>query len=129
MTTRTTLSGAYAEKATLPLTATITDTDGVTPLASANSVLLTLTLTLYEARSGTVINSCTARDILNANGGTVSSAGALSIRLDAADMACLRTTESELHVALIEWTWGSPLKTGRHEIAFVVKNLAFVPAS
>jgi hypothetical protein len=122
-TTRTTLVGSYAEKATAYLSATITDTDGVTALADADSVLLTLTLTLYEARTGTIINSCTARDILNANGGAVNAAGALSVRLDAADMACVSTAASELHVALIEWTWSSPVKSGKHEIAFTVTNL------
>lgn len=123
MSTRTTLATTYAEKATLYLTATITDTDGVTALADADTILTTLTLTLYELRSGTVINSCTARNILNLNGGTVSSAGALEIRLDAADMACLGTASSEVHVALLEWTWGSPVKAGKHEIAFTVTNL------
>jgi hypothetical protein len=126
MSVRTTLPDHYAEKSTLTLTATITDADGVTPLASADSALITLTMTLYEARSQTVINTCTARNILNANGGVVTSAGALTIRLDSADMACLSAGFAETHIALIEWSWGTPLKTGKHEIVFTVANLAKV---
>jgi hypothetical protein len=30
---------------------------------------------------------------------------------------------NEKHVALLEWTWGSPTKTGRHEVVFWVTNL------
>jgi len=122
---RTKLPDVYPEGATAYLSATITDTDGVTPLANADTVLTTLTLTLFEDVSCTVINSCTARNILNANGGSVSAAGALVVRLDPADMA-RSTGRSALHVALITWTWGTPLKTGRHEIAFVVADLALV---
>ena len=127
MSARTTLTDTYAEQATLTLSATITDADGVTPLASADAALASLTLTLYEERSGTAINGCTARNILNANGGTVSSAGALTIRLDADDMACVRASDSERHIALLEWSWGATVKHGKHEIAFTVANLAKVP--
>jgi len=123
MPVRTTISETQPEKATRYLSCTITDIDGVTPLANADSILLTLTLTLYEARTGSIINTCAVRNILNANGGVVTSAGALTVRLDAADMACLTSGASETHIALLEWTWGSPVKAGKHEIAFTVANL------
>jgi hypothetical protein len=123
MSVRTTLTDPVAEKATAFLSATITDTDGVTPLANADTVLISLTLTLYDERTGTVINSCTDRSIKNTGGGTVSAAGAVSVRLDPLDMAILGGRSSEQHVALFTWTWGSPLATGRYEIAFTVTNL------
>jgi hypothetical protein len=123
MSVRTTLTDPVAEKATAFLSATITDVDGVTPLASADSVLTTLTMTLYLGRVGIVINSRSAQSIRNENGGTVDSAGALTIRLDPLDMIIVSGKQSETHIALIEWTWGSPLKSGKHEIAFTVTNL------
>lgn len=126
-TPRTTLAGTYAEKATAYLSATITDSDGVTPLANADATLATLTLTLYEAGTESVINSCTARSVLNTNGGAVTSAGGLSVRLDAADMACVTSGKYETHIALIEWSWGtSPVKHGKAEVAFVIENLSKV---
>jgi|WetSurMetagenome_2_1015567.scaffolds.fasta_scaffold113017_2 hypothetical protein len=120
---RTTLPGVFAEKATLPLGATITDLDGVTPLPNADTVLTTLTMTLYEASTGVVINTCLARSLLNVNGGVVTAAGALTFQLAIADMACVTSAARELHIALLEWTWGSPAKSGKHEIAFTVANL------
>jgi hypothetical protein len=123
MSVRTTIASPMPEKTTGMLSATIADVDGVTPLASADTVLTTLTLTLYLDRVGTVINSRSAQDILNAHGGAVDSAGALTIRLDPLDMIIVSGKQTELHIALIEWTWGSPLKSGKHEIAFTVTNL------
>ena len=126
MSTRTTLTDAKAEKATAWLSATITDDDGVTPLADADEELDTLTMLLYESRAGTLINMTSARDVLNANGATVSSDGALLVRLDPADMVMLSTSSQEVHIALFEWMWGNPAKYGKHEVAFPVKNLVKV---
>jgi hypothetical protein len=123
MSTRTTITDPKPEKATSVLAFTITDTDGVTPLASADSVLTTLAMTLYLDRFGTIINSRTAQSVLNLNGGTVDSAGAGAVRLDPLDMIIVSGKQTECHIALIEWTWGSPLKSGKHEIAFYVTNL------
>jgi hypothetical protein len=126
MAARTTLAGTYPEKTTALLAATILDADGVTPLASADSVLLTFTVTLYEERTGTILNSRTAQSVKGVNGGVVSSDGSFTLRLDAADMACLTNASAERHIACFEWTWGSPVKTGHHEIAFTVVNLSKV---
>jgi hypothetical protein len=124
-TPRTTLTTTYPEQATAVLTATLTDADGKTALLNADSVLTSLTLTLYVERGGAVINSRSAQSILNVNGGTVNSAALLTLRLDPADMT-VSGGFAEVHIALLAWTWGSPLKTGRHEIAFTVGNLAKV---
>ena len=53
-------------------------------------------------------------------------AGVVTLRLDPLDMIIVSGRKSETHVALFAWTWGSPLKTGRHEVAFTVSNLAKV---
>lgn len=124
---RTILDGLWAEKATMtlgsPTPMTITGADGVTPLANADTVLTALTLTLYEQRSRAVINGRSATSIFNVNGGTVTSGGAFTLRLDPADMACVLAGSAEVHVALIEWTWGTPMQGGKHEIIFTVANL------
>lgn len=126
MSFRTVLTEPYAEKTTLTLTATITDVDGVTPLANADSILTTLTLDLYEKASGTVVNSRTAQSIKNTNGGTITSAGLLTLRLDPADLTRVSTAGSETFVALVRWSWGSPTKYGAHEIVFIVRDLTKV---
>jgi hypothetical protein len=126
MSVRTTIATPIPEGATRYLSFTVTDVDEVTPLANADSILLSLLVTVFNEPSRAVINSRTAQSILNTNGGTVSSAGVVTLRLDPADTAILGS-KSEARVASLVWTWGSPLKTGRHEVAFTVADLALVP--
>lgn len=122
--TRTTITDPKPEKSTAWLTATITD--GVAVLLGADSVLESLTLTLCEERSGTIINSRARQSVLGTNGGSVSSLGVVSLRLDPLDMVMVSDRKQEVHVALLEWTWGDPLKSGKHEVAFTVVDLAKV---
>lgn len=125
-TPRTRIPGEFAERATVELTATLKDQDGAVVPAS---VIGALTLRLYDEASGTVINSRDGVDVKNVNGGAVSELGALTMRLDAADMAIVDAAKaSELHIALFEWDWtqSSVTRHGKAEIAFVVKNLAKV---
>lgn len=121
---RETLTKVYAEGQTGELTATITKKDGVTPVPLAN--LNAVTLTLFEEKTGVVINSRDAVDIKNANGGTVhGTSGLLTLVLSSDDMAVLGTALFETHVAFIAWTYDST-NTGGQEIAFLVRNLAKV---
>lgn len=122
--TRTTITDPKPEKATAWLTATLTD--GTKVLLGADSVLETLTLTLSEERSGTTINGRARQSVLGTNGGEVSSLGVVTLRLDPLDMVMVSSRKSEVHVALLEWTWGDPLKSGKHEVAFTVEDLAKV---
>jgi hypothetical protein len=131
-TPRTVVPGLFAEGASAVLSATLLDVDGVTPVAGADSVFDTLTMTLYELRSGTVVNAtATLRNILNANGGVVTAAGLLTIALDgAADMVCVGQSETEAHVARIVGKWGAtPEKVLEHEIVFTVHRRATVVAA
>jgi hypothetical protein len=127
MSVRTVIADPIPEAATRYIQFTITDIDGVTPLPNADSVLLTLTVTLFNKLSKVVINSRTVQSILAVNGGSVTSAGVVTLRLDPADTAILGGAASEDRIASFAWTWGSPLKTGRHEVLFTVTNLALVP--
>ena len=126
MPARTTIVEPIPEGATRYISFTVTDIDGVTPLANADSILLSLLVTVFNEPSRAVINSRTAQSILNTNGGTVSSAGVVTLRLDPADTAILGS-KSEARVASFVWTWNNPPCTGRHEVAFTVADLALVP--
>lgn len=120
---RETLTDIYAEGKTAPLTATITKTDGVTPVPLAN--LDAVTLTLFVESTGAIINSRTASNIMNAGGGTVhATSGLLTLILSPADMVTMLADKLfETHIAFIEWTYDTTEKGGQ-EIAFRVRNFA-----
>ena len=81
------------------LTFTITDEDGVViPAASIVSAVLTL----KDKQTGTIINSRTAQNILNANGVTISSAGVLVWEISYLDTAMVGTDRSEEHLAVFK---------------------------
>lgn len=119
----TTFTG-LKEKTTHVYTATIKDENGtVVPAAS----LTTLTLTLYAKQSGTIINSRSAQNILNANNVTVNSSGVLTWTMQPDDNAIVNSALlTESHIALFEWTYSSGSKYGKHEIELVVSNLTKV---
>lgn len=120
---RTVLSDRVPERSTYVLTATVEDHAG-TPLGPTS--LATLTLLLFDAASGTVINSVNRVNILNAGRGTLTSGGVLTLALEPLDNQLVDASRSEeAHVALVEWTYGA--KEGRHEIVFFVTNLTKVP--
>jgi hypothetical protein len=110
------------EQTTARYTAQIVDETGAAlPAAS----LSTLKLTVYDQASGSVLNSRSQQNVLNANGVTVDSSGNLVWVMDPADNAIVGTRELEAHIALFEWTWAST-KAGRHEVPILVLNLAKV---
>src|SRR5690606_4766872 len=83
----------------------------------------TLTLTLYEQLSGTILNNRDQESILDANGGTVSSAGALAAKRSPAHNALLSQTRShEDHVALLRWTYNGGADAGWAEVVFRIHN-------
>ena len=93
-------------------TGTLLDTAGTAiPLANISS----LTLTLTDARSGTIINSRNAQNVLNANNVTVTSTtGALQWLIQPADTTMYDSLYSvEDHVAKFTWTYETS-KVGFH---------------
>jgi len=122
---RTTIVDTTAEGVTCQITGTLTDEAGV---AIPGAALTTLKLWLYNTTGLTILNSRTAQDILNTNGGTVDGAGLVTMRLDPADNQIIGAgvDGGEEHVALFEWTWASGTKKGRHEVRFTLVNLAVV---
>lgn len=115
------------EKCTAVYTATIKDENGV---ALASASLTTLTLTLYDQASGTIINSRDAQDILNTHNVTVSALGVLVWTMQPADNAIVGTSVAagyrERHVALFQWTWSAGTKAGKYEVLIDVEQLVKV---
>jgi hypothetical protein len=112
-----------AEKTTQKYTATIKDENGTAiPAAS----LTTLTLTLYEQTTQTIINSRNQQNVLNLQGVTVDAQGLLTWVMTPADNAHLGVAQKEQHVALFEFTYAAGAKRGQAEVLFEVTNTARV---
>ena len=115
----------FLEGQSVRITGTIKDPTGAALGASA---LATLTATVYDARTKALIGSWNARDILNANGGSVSSVGAFALVIPAADNARVdarNTEEYELHVVRLQYTWlglNSVTETTRQEELFGLRR-------
>ena len=73
----------------------------------------TMTLTLYDLATDTVINGRLDASVLNTGGGTLHpTSGAFTLRLGGADNPILQPAglapgQTETHVALLEATWSS----------------------
>lgn len=123
--TRITIADPKPEKATLQLEATIKYKK--LPLLGADDLLESLTVTLFEERTRNVINGRLRQSIFGENGGSVSALGVITLQLDPLDMIMVnRQQQQEVHVALLEWMWGSPPQSGKFEVAFTVVDLALV---
>jgi hypothetical protein len=120
---RTELTDFIAEKTTQVLTCTIKDeTDVVIPLDQ----IVTLTLTLYNQESRSIINLRENQNVLNLNNVTYHvTSGLLTWLLQPADTAIENIAKSiEVRVALFQWTFsGGGAKHGKHEIVFKIRNL------
>lgn len=96
----------------------------------AKAVLDTLTLTLYDQATQTVINNRNAQDILDANNSSVDATCNVTIELDAADNPIVNANREagfrEKHVALVTWGWndGNTDRIGRELLEFWVEQVA-----
>jgi hypothetical protein len=100
------------EGCTARITMTFVDETGV-----AVTSLDAITLTLYEKESEAIINSKNATDISSSF-----SAGTLALTLSPTDNAMTTTNPSEIHVALIEYTYGTS-KKGKWPVVFEVIDI------
>lgn len=106
------------EKTTVRLRLQLTDQDGNDLLAGD---LTAISLTLYELRTGTILNGRDTVSILNANGGTVSATGLVTMVLTDLDNALLfARRSSEDHVALIRWQWLNGTRSAWKQVQFTV---------
>lgn len=91
------------------------------------SDMTTITLTLYDDYTGTIINSRNAQNVKNTNNVLYTEAGLLTWTLQPNDNVIVtsevRTNGYEKHIALFEYTWSSGAKAGKHELEFQVRQL------
>lgn len=92
---------------------------------TAISSVLTLTLTLFDEATSTIINSRNADDVSGDF-----NAGAIAIELDPLDNIIVDNTLAanaiEYHIARIAWTWndGDGTRYGTKEVRIAVRKLA-----
>ena len=113
------------------ITATLYDATGE---VLAKAAISTLTVSLINEADGSIINSREDQDILDANGGTVSTPGVVTLKLQPADNVMVDTSgsEKEVHVVAFEWTWTdgqSVSMTGRQEYGMTVSAATNVDAT
>jgi hypothetical protein len=108
-----------ASGATAVYTAKIVDVNG-NPLPATD--VNTLTLSLVDTSSGSIINDVSAVDILNVGRGTLDDAGNLTITLgqgaNQADTVSLGPTLSTRSM-VIDWSYGMG-NFGRHQVNFQI---------
>lgn len=105
-------------------TATIQDAAGTAlPLASIVSAVLTLT----DIKTGTVINSRDAQDVLNANNVTIhNTSGLLTWSLQPADNVIVTSSEEwELHLAVFDIVYSTDQRLV-HKAYILVENISGV---
>lgn len=119
---RTVLTDIVGEKTTCRITGALVDEAGA---ALGSAGLTTLTLTLYALTDTLpIINAVSAVNVLNTGRGAIDAGGSFTLTLLPADNAIQATgSPSELHRALVQWTWSAGAKAGAHEIDFRVRNL------
>lgn len=117
--------GPVLERTSARYSGTLKDELGnVVPGANLTALLLTL----YDLETGTVLNSRSAQNVLNANGVTVDGSGVVVWLMDPADNAIVTTgRSSERHRAVFDIQWGTG-KRSVHRIDIQVDNETVVTA-
>lgn len=93
----------------------------------AGSIMTTATLTLYDDRTKTVINSRNQQNVNNANGVTISDAGIVTWVMTPADNAIVNDKlPSEIHVAVFDFRWDGGVSRAVHEVKFLVTNIGMM---
>lgn len=119
-----TIAGSPVAAATTPVYAAQLVDATQTPVPG--SALDTLTLSIVDTLTGTVINSCNQVNILNTGRGSIDDLGNLLITLEVGDTSLPETpTPNRISRSLIiDWSVNSGATVGRHEAQFIVVNLS-----
>lgn len=114
------------ELASFSYSGTLKDENGV---IIGPTDLTTLTFTLYDQDTNTIINSHNDQNALNANNWTLTSAssGNLTWLAKGADNPIVDDSkETEVHILLLKWTYGTGLQ-GNKCVAIRVVNIVRIP--
>ena len=117
---KSTLNDIIPEKSSAKIKATLKDEDGV---VIPSATLQTLTLTLYDLITETIINSRDAVDALNANNVTLhATSGLLTYSMQPDDNQIIGTVSEEVHIILFQGIWSAGTRAVRHQIQVTVSN-------
>lgn len=96
-----------------------------TGAAVASAAMSTMTLTLYNTRTGTILNSREAQNVLNANNVTMhATSGLVTWTMQPADNAIEQPgRDFEVHIGLFRMTWASGAKEFAHRVKLNVYNI------
>jgi hypothetical protein len=115
---------SVTERTSAEYTCTLQDEDST---AVPGSTLTALTLSLIDVATGTVLNSRTAQNVLNANNVTVSELGVLVWALQPADNAIIDSRRAtERHQAIFRATWSAGAKAKVWTVDIDVANAATI---
>lgn len=104
----------------------LVDEDGV---VIPGTLVTAATLTLYDQKTGAIINSRNQQNVNNANNVTIADTGILSWALQPADNAIVNSKlPQELHVAVFDLRWDAGSSRSLHEVKFLVNNVGKVTA-
>lgn len=112
------------------LSTPIYSADLVNEASQAFGNLNTLTLTLYDQRTGAVINARNGQNVLNLNQVTLDAfTGALVWTMLAADNPIINDAlRQEEHIALFIGTWTNVVaKRFNHRVSIIVRNISKIP--
>jgi len=104
----------------------LVDEDGV---VIPGTLVASATLTLYDQRTGAIINSRNQQNVNNANNVTIADTGILSWVLQPADNAIVNSKlAQEVHVAVFDLRWDAGSSRSLHEVKILVNNIGKVTA-
>ena len=110
--------GPFPEESDVVYSATLKDSSSNTITAVSS-----MKLTLYEKKSGIILNGRKEQNILNLSGGTFSD-GSFTFNFDENDTKMIsKRNLYEDHVARFTYTYDSGTKTGRHAIVIKIQNV------
>lgn len=112
--------GSMNETTTGRYTATMYDETGTVIDGTAMS---SLTLTLYDKRTYSIINSRNAQDVKGTNGVAVTNVGGLTWTISKSDTVMVGTGQTERHVAVFVGTWAAGAKQFVHEVEMDIINV------
>jgi hypothetical protein len=90
----------------------------------AGSTLSAATLTFYDLKTGTIINSRNAQNVNQANGVTIADTGVVTWLMPPADNPIINDKATqETHVAVFDFRWDAGASRAVHEFRVLVNNI------